>query len=171
MSDLLGSLLRRRIFSTALLGFGFLAAASLARSQGVAYIKEHYAKYDYDLPMRDGTRLFTSVYLPKNEPAPEPIMLIRTPYSVRPYGEDQYPETLGPSEKFSREGYIFAYQDVRGRYLSEGIFTDVMPHKTHLAGPKDTDESTDAYDTVEWLLGNVPNHNGRVGQLGISYPG
>lgn len=171
MSDLLGGLLRRRIFATALLGLGFLAAAGLARSQGVAYIKEHYAKYDYDLPMRDGTRLFTSVYLPKNEPAPEPIMLIRTPYSVRPYGEDQYPETLGPSEKFAREGYIFAYQDVRGRFHSEGKFEEVRPLKTNKIGPADTDESTDTWDTIEWLVKHVPNNSGSVGMWGISYPG
>jgi uncharacterized protein len=116
-------------------------------------------------------KLFTSVYAPKDASQSYPILMKRTPYSVEPYGADHYPNSLGPSDLFTKEGFIFAYQDVRGRFLSEGTFTDVMPHKTHFAGPKDTDESTDAYDTVEWLVKNVPNNNGRVGIWGISYPG
>ena len=171
MSDSLGDRMRRPVPSAALLCFSLLGTATLARPQGVPYIKEHYAKYDYDLPMRDGTRLFTSVYIPKTETAPEPIMLIRTPYSVRPYGEDEYPETLGPSEKFAREGYIFVYQDVRGRFHSEGKFEEVRPPKAQKSGPTDTDESTDTWDTIEWLVKHVPNNTGKVGMWGISYPG
>ena len=124
MSSLLSIILTavsRRILFAALLCSALIANASSARAQGVAYIREHYAKYDYDVPMRDGTRLFTSVYVPTNSDAPQPIMLIRTPYSIAPYGEDEYPKTLGPSEKFAREGYIFAYQDVRGRFHSTGV--------------------------------------------------
>jgi hypothetical protein len=135
------------------------------------YVRAHYTKYDFRIPMRDGVKLFTSVYAPKDASQSYPILMKRTPYSVEPYGTDRYPNSLGPSDLFTKEGFIFAYQDVRGRFLSEGIFTDVMPHKTHFAGPKDTDESTDAYDTIDWLVKNVPNNNGRAGIWGISYPG
>jgi putative CocE/NonD family hydrolase len=135
------------------------------------YVRAHYTKYDYRIPMRDGVKLFTSVYAPKDASQTYPILMKRTPYSVEPYGTDHYPNSLGPSDLFTKEGFIFAYQDVRGRFLSEGTFTDVMPHKTHFAGPKDTDESTDAFDTIDWLVKNVPHNNGRVGIWGISYPG
>jgi len=135
------------------------------------YVRAHYTKYDFRIPMRDGVKLFTSVYAPKDASQSYPILMKRTPYSVEPYGTDRYPNSLGPSDLFTKEGFIFAYQDVRGRYLSEGTFTDVMPHKTHFAEPKDTDESTDAYDAIDWLVKNVPNNNGRVGVWGISYPG
>ncbi len=148
-----------------------LGCAISAHAQGAAYIKEHYAKYDYDLPMRDGTHLFTSVYVPTSIQTPLPILLIRTPYSIRPYGEDEYPKSLGPSEKFAREGYIFAYQDVRGRFHSQGKFEEVRPYKIKKSGPADTDESTDTWDTIDWLIKHVPNNNGKVGMWGISYPG
>lgn len=142
-----------------------------ADAKRLEYIRAHYTKYDFHIPMRDGVKLFTSVYEPKDESQSYPLLMKRTPYSVEPYGTDRYPNLLGPSELFTKEGFIFVYQDVRGRFLSEGIFTDVMPHKTHFAGPKDTDESTDTYDTIDWLVKNVPNNNGRVGIWGISYPG
>jgi putative CocE/NonD family hydrolase len=135
------------------------------------YTRAHYTKYDYRIPMRDGVKLFTSVYVPKDASQSYPILMLRTPYSIRPYGIDNYPSVLGPSELFTKEGFIFVYQDVRGRYLSEGAFVDVPPHKTRFSGPRDADESTDTYDTVEWLVKNVPNNNGKVGIWGISYPG
>ena len=135
------------------------------------YTRSHYTKYDYRIPMRDGVHLFTSVYVPKDTSQPYPILMVRTPYSVGPYGVDNYRPVLGPSEAAEKEGFIFAYQDVRGRYLSEGEFIDVPVHKTHFSGPKDTDESTDTYDTIDWLVKNVPNNNGKVGMWGISYPG
>src|SRR5579864_8238460 len=141
------------------------------RKQQLEYTRAHYTKFDYRIPMRDGVKLFTSVYVPKDTVQQYPILMQRTPYSVGPYGIDNYRPVLGPSELFSKEGFIFAYQDVRGRYLSEGLFVDVPPHKTHLNGPKDADESTDTYDTIEWLVKNVPNNNGKVGIWGISYPG
>ena len=137
----------------------------------VEEIRARYTKYDYRIPMRDGARLFTSVYVPKDDSQPYPILMQRTPYSVAPYGIDRYPARLGPSELFSKEGFIFVYQDVRGRFLSEGTFIDIPFHKTHFSGPKDTDESTDTYDTIDWLVKNVPNNNGKVGVWGISYPG
>ncbi len=139
--------------------------------QQAEYTHAHYTKFDFRIPMRDGVKLFTSVYVPKDSSQKYPILMQRTPYSVAPYGIDNYPNNLGPSELFTKEGFIFVYQDVRGRYLSEGTFIDVPVHNTHLNGPKDFDESTDAYDTVDWLVKNVPNNNGRVGQWGISYPG
>ena len=139
--------------------------------QGLEFIKSHYTKYEFQIPMRDGKRLFTSVYVPKDTHEKYPIMLSRTPYSVSPYGVENYKTALGPSEKFARKLFIFVYQDVRGRYLSEGDFVNMTPHRAVKRGPQDTDESTDTYDTIEWLTHHVPNHNGNVGMWGISYPG
>jgi len=141
-----------------------------AARQRAEYTHSHYTKFDYRIPMRDGVKLFTSVYVPKDSSQRYPIMMQRTPYSIGPYGVDNYPNSLGPSESFTKEGFIFVYQDVRGRYLSEGTFIDVPVHNTHLAA-KESDESTDTYDTIDWLVKNIPNNNGRVGTWGISYPG
>ena len=134
-------------------------------------VREYYTKYEYRIPMRDGTRLFTVVYVPKDDSTKYPILLTRTPYGVGPYGSGNYKDKLGPSPLFVKAGYIFAYQDVRGRYLSEGTFEDVPVHKTRFSGPKDADESTDTWDTIDCLVKNIPNNNGRVGMWGISYPG
>ena len=120
--------------------------------------------------MRDGVKLFAVIYEPKDKDKKYPIMFDRTPYSVAPYGPKEFKTLLGPSELFAREGYIFVYQDVRGRYMSEGDYEDVRPYIHNKTG-KQFDETTDAYDTVEWLIKNVPNNNGRVGVWGISYPG
>ncbi len=133
-------------------------------------IKENYTKYEYRVPMRDGKKLFTTVYAPKDSAKPAPFLMVRTPYSVAPYGVDQYRESLGPSTEFDRAGYIFVFQDVRGRYMSEGAFIDMTPHKTKKSGT-DVDESTDMFDSAEWLLKNIPHNNGRIGLWGISYPG
>ena len=145
--------------------------AAEQRRQQLEYARAHYTKYDYKIPMRDGVKLFTSVYVPKDTAQQYPILLERTPYSVAPYGVDNYRPIIGPSELFTKEGFIVAYQDVRGRYLSEGTFIDVPSHKLKLEGPRDTDESTDTYDTIDWLVKHIPNNNGRVGIWGISYPG
>lgn len=134
------------------------------------HVRANYTKHEFHIPMRDGKRLFTAVYVPKDDSKKYPFLLNRTPYSVAPYGVDNYREKLGPSEMFQKAGYIFVYQDVRGRWMSEGTFANVTPHKPN-KGPTDCDESTDTYDTIEWLLKKIPNHNGRVGQSGISYPG
>jgi putative CocE/NonD family hydrolase len=139
--------------------------------QQLEYTRSHYTKYEYRIPMRDGIKLFTVVYAPKDLSQPYPILMARTPYSVGPYGIDNYRSLVGPSELAEKEGFIFAYQDVRGRYLSEGKFVDIPAHKPNLNGPKDTDETTDTYDTIDWLVKNVPNNNGRVGIWGISYEG
>jgi uncharacterized protein len=137
---------------------------------GVELVRSTYTKYEYMVPMRDGVRLFTAVYVPKNETQKYPFLITRTPYSVGPYGVDQYPPQLGPSEQFQKEGFIFVAQDARGRYMSEGEFQQVRPFNP-AKGPKDVDESTDTYDTIEWLLKNVANNNGRAGMIGISQPG
>ncbi|HUA87070.1 MAG TPA: CocE/NonD family hydrolase [Bryobacteraceae bacterium] len=137
------------------------------------YIREHYTKFEYRIPMRDGVKLFTSVYIPKDvfsDAKTYPIMLDRTPYNVKPYGVDQYRENLGPSEFFAREKFIFVYQDIRGRFMSEGEYSLLRPHNPH-KGPKDIDESTDTYDTIDWLVKNLPGNSGKVGMWGISQPG
>ncbi len=147
-----------------------LAPAGLF-AQGLEYVKAHYTKYEYRVPVRDGKRLFTAVYVPKDDSQTYPILLMRTPYSVAPYGADKYPADLRPGPQFAKAGYIFAYQDVRGCWMSEGEFVNMRPHNPDPKGPADVDESTDTYDTIDWLLKNVKGHNGKVGQTGISYPG
>jgi putative CocE/NonD family hydrolase len=148
----------------------FLACAPLF-GQGLDYIKANYTKHEFEIPMRDGVKLYTAVFTPKDASQRYPIMLNRTPYSLRPYGVDHYRDTLGPSPEFAKAGYIFAYQDVRGRWASEGEYVHVRPVKTTKNGPKDIDEPTDTYDTIDWLVKNIPNNNGRAGMWGISYPG
>ena len=134
-------------------------------------IKAHYTKYEFRIPMRDGVHLFTSVYVPKDTSHSYPFLIDRTPYSVAPYGVDKYRTHLGPSPDFDKSGYIFVFQDVRGRYMSEGHFVEMTPHIDHKKSNKDVDDSSDLYDTIDWLLKNVPNNNGKAGIWGISYPG
>lgn len=136
-----------------------------------SYIRLHYAKQEHMIPMRDGVKLFTSIYLPRDTTRKYPLIMKRTPYAVGPYGVDKFAASLGPSEHFVKAGYIFVNQDVRGRFLSEGEFQQVTPHKPKKQTATDVDESSDTYDTIEWLLKNVPGHNGKVGMYGISYPG
>src|SRR5947209_12444642 len=135
------------------------------------YVRSHYTKYEYRIPMRDGKRLFTSVYVPKDASQTYPILMDRTPYSVAPYGEDQNKAALGPSDEFEKSGYIFVYQDVRGRYLSEGDFVEMHRHIDNKKSTKDVDESSDTYDTIEFLLKRIPNNSVKAGIWGISYPG
>lgn len=134
-------------------------------------VKEHYTKYEYRIPMRDGVHLFTSVYVPKDSSQAYPFLIDRTPYSVAPYGVDLYRTQLGPSLDFDKAGYIFVFQDVRGRYMSEGTFIEMRPHVDSKKSNHDVDDATDLYDTIDWLLKNVPNNNGNAGIWGISYPG
>ncbi|HEX8457316.1 MAG TPA: CocE/NonD family hydrolase [Pyrinomonadaceae bacterium] len=147
------------------------AQAAAAPAEEKFDVRAHYQKHEYRIPMRDGVKLFTSVYTPKDSSRTYPIMFSRTPYTVAPYGEDKYKELLGPSQHFMREGYIFVYQDVRGAFMSEGEYVNVRPYKPVKQSATDIDESTDTYDTIEWLVKNIPNNNGRVGMWGISYPG
>jgi len=136
-----------------------------------AYILEHYDKREYMIPMRDGVKLFTQVYSPRDASKKYPILFRRTPYGIPPYGENVYRPSPGPSWPFAEEGYIFVRQDCRGKFKSEGEFIVMSPYKPDKRTPKDVDESSDTYDTIEWLLENIPNHNGRVGQWGVSYSG
>ena len=140
-------------------------------AQGLEFVMAHYTKFEYKIAMRDGVHLFTSVYVPKDTTRRYPIMLCRTPYSVQPYGVDAYKSDLGPSPVFGKDGYIVVYQDVRGRWMSEGEFVNMRPHREQKTSVADIDESSDTFDTIDWLIKHVPNHNGRVGMWGISYPG
>ena len=132
-----------------------------------------YEKHEYKIPMRDGKKLFTQVYSPKKRLEEYPILITRTPYGIAPYGEDvdQYLDVLGPSNYFIKEGFIFVYQDVRGRYMSEGDFVQMRPIQPQTDDSIVIDESTDLFDTLEWLIKNISNNNGCVGMWGISYPG
>ena len=136
---------------------------------GLPSVNTSYTKREVLIPMRDGVRLFTAIYTPKDPSRSFPILLQRTPYSVYPYGEQAFPEQLGPSRPFQEEGFIFVYQDVRGRMMSEGDFVNMRPMRA-VSGTA-VDEGTDAFDTIDWLLHHAERNNGKVGQWGISYPG
>jgi putative CocE/NonD family hydrolase len=133
-------------------------------------VKAHYDKSELMITMRDGVKLYTVIYSPKDKSQKYPILLVRSPYSGGPYGPDQYmtARRMAPSEDFLRAGYIFVFQDGRGTHNSEGEWINLRPIRTD---PKGVDESTDAYDSIDWLVKNVPGNNGRVGQWGISHPG
>jgi putative CocE/NonD family hydrolase len=140
---------------------------------GAAFVRENYSKFEYRIPMRDGKKLFTSVYIPKDvfsDAKTYPMIMQRTGYNVAPYGADKFRATLGPSELFAREKFIFVYQDVRGRFMSEGEYVLIRPHNPN-KGPKDVDEASDTFDTVDWLVKNVPGNTGKIGMWGISQPG
>jgi len=147
------------------------ACSSESRGMGENNLEESYTKYEYRIPMRDSVNLFTAVYIPKDTSVKYPVMIMRTPYGIVPYGTENFPGTLGPSKNFSKEKFIFVYQDVRGRFMSEGTFLNMTPHIKTKKKSTDVDNSTDTYDTVEWLLKNVRHNNGKVGLWGISYPG
>ncbi len=145
--------------------------AANAQNKDSLWFRNNYIKQEMYIPMRDGVRLFTSVYMPKSTSEKHPILMTRTPYSCRPYGEDNYTR-IWRSYKMAylKEGYIIVTQDVRGRWMSEGKFEDVRPFNPNKKG-KEIDEASDTYDTVDWLVKNLPNNNGKVGVYGISYPG
>jgi uncharacterized protein len=142
----------------------------LLAAADVFSVKDHYTKREVMVSMRDGVRLFTSIYEPKDGKGPYPIILQRTPYGSGPYGAEKFPLSLGPCKGFAEEGYVFVIQDVRGRYMSEGKHIYCVPHIPNKKAGQ-VDESSDAYDTVDWLTKNVPNFNGKVGVWGISQPG
>lgn len=129
---------------------------------------QQYSKTEVRVPMRDGTQLHTTIYAPRDQSRRFPIVIKRTPYSSQPYGRDRYPGRIGPNEYMQQEGYIFVVQDVRGRWMSDGQYDNMRPNED---AENVVDESSDSYDTIDWLLKNVPNNNGRVGMWGISYPG
>jgi len=145
--------------------------ASAQNAKPASFVRENYLKKDVTIPMRDGKRLYTVIYIPKDLSHPYPFLMERTPYSAAPYGDTNYRGSLGPNPALCEEKYIFVYQDVRGRYMSEGDFQEMTPHKEGKRSKQETDESSDTWDTIDWLLKNIRNNNGRVGLWGISYPG
>ena len=158
-----------------------LAVTSLAVAQpsrvaqqssdtNAAWMAEFYTKYEHLIPMRDGAHLFTRIYTPKDGSEAWPIILTRTPYALKPYGVDNYSDPVGSFKTLARDRFILVAQDVRGRYGSEGQYLHVRPFKP-VKNSTETDESTDAFDTIDWLVKHVPNNNGKVGIFGISYPG
>lgn len=168
-------LITRSLLLTWTIGWLFFTTASAAdqsETNRADDIRSNYAKFEHMVPMRDGTRLFTAVYVPytANEKNTCPVLLLRTPYGSGPYGADEYRTRLGPSLEFEKEGFIFVFQDVRGRNLSEGDFVNMRPHQPNKTG-KQIDESSDTYDTIQWLIENIDYNNGRFGLWGISYPG
>ncbi|KAB1155400.1 CocE/NonD family hydrolase [Tenacibaculum aiptasiae] len=139
-------------------------------SKNDSFVKDNYTKKEVRITMRDGIKLHTTIYSPKDTSKTYPILLQRTPYSCRPYGEDQFKNKIGPNLNLMKEGNIIVYQDVRGRWMSDGVYDNMrayIPNKTE----KQADETTDTYDTIDWLVKNVAHNNGKVGTWGISYPG
>ena len=150
--------------------FGFLSCAPLGEED--KSLENNYTKKEYRIEMRDGVKLFTAVYSPKDTSEKYPVIIWRTPYNVGPYGESKFPVYRRYTwQHFIEEGYIIVFQDVRGRFMSEGNFVNMTPYIKEKESNKDIDETTDTYDTVDWLIKNIPNNNGKVGFWGISYPG
>jgi putative CocE/NonD family hydrolase len=142
-------------------------------SQDSAWIHDNYMKKEVLIPMRDGIKLFTAVYVPRDPTEKHPILMTRTPYSCAPYGDQNFSGRLwgGHWKYYARENYIIVIQDVRGRWMSEGEFVDIRPFNPDKKNNTDIDEASDTYDTIDWLIKNIPNNNGNVGVFGISYPG
>jgi putative CocE/NonD family hydrolase len=137
-----------------------------------AWVRENYYKVEKMIPMRDGIKLYSAIYLPRDSSEKHPILMRRTPYSSAPYGANSFPDAFWNSyyRLYMRENYIMVVQDVRGKYMSEGAFVDVRPYIENKTGMQ-VDEASDTYDAVDWLINNLPNNNGKVGAFGISYPG
>ncbi len=147
-----------------------LSAVAVVRGGQDGDLRARYTKQEVEIPMRDGVKLFTVIYAPADASRAVPILMQRSPYGNPPYGPDAYRTSLGPTPAYAAAGYIFVYQDVRGRFRSGGEFVEMRPHQA-APGPADVDESTDTYDTIAWLLASPLEHNGRVGMWGVSYPG
>ncbi len=148
--------------------FSFCATAQEINEK---YFKENYSKKEIYITMRDGVKLFTSIYIPKDNTEKHPFLMTRTPYSCAPYGEDKYAAIWsGYKSAYVKENYIFVMQDVRGRYMSEGVFEDVRPFNKNKKG-NDIDEASDTYDAIDWMVKNIENNNGNFGVFGTSYPG
>lgn len=163
---MIASTLYRTVFGLMLIVW-MSAAASAQQDSRRNEIAANYTKQEVKIPVRDGKLLHTVIFAPKDQSKKYPIMINRSPYSCRPYGK-QIPGRIGPSQYMEQEGYIFVKQDVRGRWNSQGQYDNMRPH---VDGDEEIDESSDTYDTIEWLLKNVPNNNGKAGIWGISYPG
>src|SRR5438270_8345963 len=164
--------MRKSILFFTLLFFCFLFTQAQSVSEDSAWILQHYYKIERRIPMRDGIKLFTAIYVPKDSTEAHPILMTRTPYSCAPYGEADFrPFWYSYTKAYFKEGYVIVIQDVRGRWMSEGDFVNVRPFNPNKKTPKDIDESSDTYDAIDWLVKNVPHNNGKVGVFGISYPG
>src|SRR5258706_4340481 len=162
--------MRRTMFYLAFLLFPFISFSQT--DQDSLWIRDNYTKLEQYIPMRDGIKLFTAIYLPKDLSEKHPILMTRTPYSCAPYGKD-FTSRLwsGHWKYYARENYIIVIQDVRGRWMSEGDFVDVRPFIKDKKTNTDIDEASDTYDAIDWMIRNLPNNNGNVGVFGISYPG
>jgi putative CocE/NonD family hydrolase len=159
--------MRHAIFALLLIAL----PSSLVAQEPFDY-RAHYTKLEIMIPMRDGVRLYTRIFVPKDTTQPHPFVMVRTPYANFPYGPDSFPARLDPiTTKYARENFILVGQDVRGCWMSEGEFVDVRPVIEHKTSNRDVDEPSDTYDTIDWLIKNVPHNNGRVGVRGTSYPG
>nr|WP_298794332.1 CocE/NonD family hydrolase [uncultured Allomuricauda sp.] len=168
----------KRVFRSLLLMFIFALAFSSCKKNTKkevqledTYVSDNYTKKEVDIEMRDGAKLHTTIYSPKDTSKEYPILMQRTPYSSRPYGEENFRKQIGPNIHLMKEGNIIVYQDVRGRWLSEGHYENMRAYIPNKTSDQDVDESSDTYDTIEWLVNNVDNNNGKVGVWGISYPG
>jgi putative CocE/NonD family hydrolase len=143
-----------------------------AQNADSTWFVNNYTKRDVSIPMRDGVKLFVSIYSPKDQTEKHPILMERTPYSCYPYGKDLFrPFWANHLIQYCKKGYVMVVADVRGRWMSEGVFADVRPFVFNKKGKQDIDEASDTYDTIDWLVKNVENNNGKVGVFGISYPG
>jgi putative CocE/NonD family hydrolase len=152
--------------------FSFAAVNLSAQNADSLWVRENYYKIERMITMRDGIKLFTAFYLPKDSSVKHPILFNRTPYTCQPYGEDKFNSRLYESYwiNYLKEGYIIAIQDVRGKWMSEGDYVDIRPFNPNKKG-KDIDEASDTYDAIDWMINNIPGNNKRVGVFGISYPG
>lgn len=158
----------KKIFS---IPFLFIVAIVFSQEKTANYVSENYSKKEVHIKMRDGAELFTAIYSPKDTSKKYPVIMQRTPYNCAPYGEDKFKRSIGPSETMMKEGYIVVYQDVRGRFMSDGLYDNMRAYNPNKKGTTDVDEASDTYDTIDWLIKNVTNNNGNVGVWGISYPG
>ena len=144
---------------------------SFAQNADSAWFVNNYVKKEVTIPMRDGIKLFTSIYAPKDQSEKHPILITRTPYSCAPYGPVMKAYYRNFMIKYCKEGYVLVTQDIRGRWMSEGKFEVVRPFNPDKKTNKDIDEASDTYDSIDWLVKNVENNNGNVGVTGISFPG
>jgi len=143
-----------------------------AQNADSSWFVNNYTKMEKYITMRDGVKLFTSFYIPKDQAEKHPFLLTRTPYSCAPYGEDKFASYWQSFRMaYARENYILVTQDVRGRYMSEGEFVDVRPFNKNKKTNNDIDEASDTYDAIDWMVKNIPDNNGNVGVVGTSYPG
>ena len=155
----------------ALLAAFILPLVASAQNPDSVWFVNNYTKKEVSIPMRDGVKLFTSIYIPTDQSEKHPVLLTRTPYSISPYGNSIKKYWRSYMMRYCKENYIMVNQDIRGKYMSEGSFEVVRPFNPNKQTDKDIDEASDSYDTIDWLIKNVANNNGNVGAIGISFPG